>query len=252
MRASLVPLRRAVGPILFAVAVLVAPAAHAQSNCEEKAGPGLSVKSPRELTANPSKPTLTIPLKGKTDASRDVRLPVNGDKTVGKTARAASAEIIEAPSLKDDPIDADVSVAAAPTQAGRSVTVYACVTNSDLLQAGKYEGLVEVTGTRIEPFSYAIVVTQRYPFWIPAGILAVLWLGILLAEVFRKKTPTGSKGNFIVAALAAFLLAGTYFGQYVYNDTWGDNLGEQITALLAAGGTAVAAARAAATKFAAS
>jgi hypothetical protein len=240
---------RALAGLALAVALVAAPDAVAKSRpCVEKQGPAPQRDvTLRELESSVSKPTLTLALKGKTERENEVRLPVKGGESIGKTARAASVEMIEKPVSKTDDLDAMITVAAAPTQRGRSVTVSACVTNAGKLQAGQFKGLVEVSGTRFKEFQYAIVVTQRYTFWFPVSILAFLFLVVVISEVFRSATEGWSWVP--VAFIAGLLLVVTYFGQYVYNDTWGDNLFEQISALLAAAATAVATARATATKF---
>lgn len=217
--------------------------------CKETPGPtpqrNLSL---RELQASTTKPTLTVAVKGRSERNGDVRLTVKDGKSVGTTPRAASAEIIEKPMANNEELDATLSVAAAPTQRGRSVTVYLCATDV-ARQAGKFEGIVEVSGTRFKEFQYAVVVTQRYPLWIPVVILAVFFILVVVTELFRDATKIWSA--LPAAVVAGLFLVGTYYGQYHYNDTWGDNFFEQVIALITAATGAIAAARATATRLAA-
>jgi hypothetical protein len=100
----------------------------------------------------------------------------------------------------------------------------ACISKKGDWEAGTYEGTVQVYGPRFTEFSYPLVVTSKWPVWVP---LAIIVLVVFLA----------------VAAGAV-----TCFAQYDSADTWGDNPETQLAGLAVAVITAAAAGRAASMK----
>jgi hypothetical protein len=231
--------------------VLAAPAqAQAQTDgkCAEEKGPPpqTSVKNLRELEANAGRPTFKVPMDSSETASDDISLPVKGGQRIGQTPRAASARV-QQPRKNERRLKADVRVSAEPTELGTGVIVYACLSNKRTWEAGTYEGTIDVYGTRFAAFSYPLVVTTKWPAYVPLAIIVVVLLVFLFFEVRRKET--GAKGTGIYVVIGVVAGAVTYFAQYDTVETWGDSPGTQLAGLAVAVVTAAAAGRAAAEKF---
>jgi hypothetical protein len=242
---------RLLGWIVGAVLTLLlaAPAqALSKDKCSETKGPPpqASVKNLRELEANTGRPTFKVPLDSGATASDDITLPVKGRKKIGKTARAASARV-DQPRRNERRLKADIRVSAQPTDLGTGVVIFACISNKSSREAGTYEGTIDVYGPRFNAFSYPIVVTTKWPVWVPLAIIITVLVVFLFFEVRRKETGAKGSGIYLVIALAAGAI--TYFAQYDSAETWGDAPGAQLSGLAVAVVTAAAAGRAAAKKF---
>ena len=236
------------GGLCCVVVLGFATDALAKDQCTEVKGPipSANAKKLKELAPNPQRPSLTMPLDSGDSASDDIALPVKGKKRIGLSKAAASADF-EKPRMGDHPLRANVRVAAAPTALGTGVRVYACISNKRQWEAGTFTGSVTVYGPRFSEFSYPLVVTSKWPVWVPVAIILSVLLIFGIMEALRQETGKAGTSIYFVIAIAAG--AATYFGQYDSVATWGDNPGAQLTGLAVAVVTAAAAGRGAAKKY---
>ena len=235
--------------VLVVAALGASPVQAAEQTCAEKDGASVpaSVKNPRELQANAKRANLSVALDGFESADGTVTLPVKDGRKVAKGPRdeAATAEIVDVPQRNQRDLDAEIDVSAVPGGGGTNVVVSACVTNSDAWQAGKFDGTIRVYGPRFTEFSYAMTVTQRWPYWLP---LLILFMVLAAFGVFEaRRAETGKRGTLLFLVIG-IIGGGAAFLQYLSSDTWGDDWTKQIPALAGAAILAAAAARAAAKK----
>jgi hypothetical protein len=235
-----------IGMVGVALALLGPAPALAQRQCEEDQGPTPGEGELRELGANAQRPTFTIPLDSGKEADDDITLPVREDQTIGFTPEAATARV-EVPRKEGRKLKADISVAAQPTELGSEVRVFACISNKEIWEAGTYEGTVQVYGPRLARSAYPLVVTTKWPIWVPLAVIVGVLAAFLAFEVARSET--GLKGDGVYLIIAVPAGAVTYFAQYNSIDTWGSEPETQLTGLAVAVVTAAAAGRAAAKKF---
>jgi hypothetical protein len=237
-----------IGGIALPLALLLTPQAQAQENCMEVPGPGppANVNRLAELQANAARATFTVPLDSSRAAQDDITLPVKGNENVGTSERDATARL-EPPRRNNRRLRADVRVAATPTELGTGIVVCASISNKGRWEAGTYAGTVQIYGPRFSEFSYPLVVTTKWPVFIPVGIILVVLLFFAVLEIIRQETGTAGNVIYLIIALGAGAL--TYFGQYNAVDTWGDKPEIQLAGLAVAVVTAGATGRAAAKKF---
>lgn len=183
-------------------------------------------------------------VKGRRVASTKLRKGEKPGVRRARRGRAVSAMVVDWPRTSSERLGAAVRVKATPNPLGNRVAVAVCVDrDGDRWSAGQYEGSISVYGTRLEEFTYPIVITSKWPPLIPILVLVAAILAFLLMAFatnsltfnFESKKWPASLLGLAIAVGAAGL---TYWGQYGKSPTWGDDPGAQITALALAGFTA--------------
>jgi hypothetical protein len=209
-----------------------------------------------ELAPNAARPTFNVELDYQTDGTDDITFSPKAGKRPGPDADVA-AEFTDAPRFNGHALKGDRFIAAHASKSGRSVVVYVCFENVPAYAAGRWEGTIAVFGPKLSDFTYAIVVTTKWPRWtawltILITILASLIVA-LLTEVLSK--PGDWKdwegwlkiGFTVVLALALGLVP--YWSVYGSNETWGSTPNSDVIALVSATFAAVIAGFATAKKL---
>ena len=231
-----------------AVSVLLlacAAPAFADATCNEVPGglPAGTAASRAQLQANPDRPTFDVGLGRDSSTNDDITLPPRRARQLGLSDRDVTAVLTGFPRKGSERFGGTVRVGAAPGATGRTVSIAACVKRTKTLGAGAYRGVVTVYGPRLEGFDYPIVVTEKWPAWIPIVILAGSILVFLVAAAVSGSLTFGLERRQRIATALGVLLAVaaaalTYWNVYAKNDTWGDDPGAQMLALAVAAFTA--------------
>ena len=198
-----------------------------------------------ELQPNAARPTFEVGLTDKPSGDDKIYFTPKGGRRIGHDAMLA-AEVTDPPRSGSQPLDGKLFVAAHGTPSGRTAVVEVCFKDHSPFKAGRYQGTIAVYGPKLTDFSYALVVTTKWPWWSAAGLIAIALLGFALIAVISDFSGSGKKkGNLTYWAGLVFgivigvvLGALTYFTIYNKNATWGDDPGTQITALAIATFTA--------------
>jgi hypothetical protein len=237
--------------------LLVAPAgAAAQDKCAAAANASPAPADATdlvELAPNANQPTFEVTLGDKKEVLDDeLRLGRKGSIRLGAVSTVA-ADLIDPPRAGTKRLQGNIQLAAVVNQSQTRVVTYACVTSTSRWDAGRYEGSLLLYGPNLQDFTYAFVVTTKWPWWTAIGVLVVsallflltaLWTGSLIYQ------SGGMRSNVIPTIVGVifsiFAVAPVYWSSYVNNATWGSDPGSQILGLGAAGLTAATAGLAAA------
>lgn len=197
-----------------------------------------------ELQPNAARPTFDVGLGDKSSSDDKISFTPKGGMRVGRKVDLA-ADMTDPPRSGTQPFRGNVFVAAHGTSSGRTAVLDVCIEDHSHWKAGRYQGTIVLYGPKFVDFSYALVVTSKWPWWTAAGIIGLVLLAFLVVtivtDVFSTKDLKTVGYWFGVAAgliVGIVLGALTYFTIYNGNDTWGDDPGTQITALAIASFTA--------------
>lgn len=191
-----------------------------------------------ELAPNAARPTFDVGLDYSTDGKDDISFPAKAGRRPGRDADVA-AEFIDAPRYKGHALKGDRSAAAHASKSGRSILLYACFDNIPHYAAGRWEGTVAIFGPELADFTYAIVVTTKWPRWTAWAVILVTIVGSLIVAILTGvlNTPKNWKdGLKIVFTLVIALVLGLlpYWSVYVSNETWGSTPPSDLIALASA------------------
>jgi hypothetical protein len=231
-------------------ACTITPLAHADSApCDE----GETVASAQEgksglveLDVVATRATFDVPLADNRSGEDDIRFPTKAGRRLAPGVNTVSAQLPQRPRNSSGALGGTYLVAARPDEAGKGVIVDVCVRDTEMFRAGQFSGTIDVFGPKIADFSYAIVITKKWPWWTAATVLGLAILAFVGGAALtgsltfnisgskgRKRAATGA-GVVVGAALAALV----YWGTYWKNPTWGSDPQAEITALFVAGFTA--------------
>ena len=150
-----------------------------------------------------------------------------------------AAEFTDAPRFNGHPLNGDRFIAAHASKSGRSVIVYVCFEHVPGYAAGRWEGTIAVFGPKLSDFTYAIVVTTKWPRWTAWLTILVTIAGSMIVAILTGvlKTPTDWRGGLrvfftLVVALALGLVP--YWSVYASNETWGSTPNSDLIALVSA------------------
>jgi hypothetical protein len=227
---------------------MVAPSAPAQEPAckeQETTEPAADdAKDLLELQPNTARPTFDVSLKDEASGGDEISFSPAGGKRVGRKADIG-AEVTDIPRAKSERLGGRLSVAAHANESGRRVVVEICLDEVPRFAAGRYEGTISVFGPRFADFNYALVITAKWPWWSAVAVIVVTVAGFLLVAsltgLLAFEMPKGWKSSAATAlggVVAAFLGGVTYWSIYAKNDTWGDEPGTHMTALVIASFTA--------------
>ena len=228
-----------------------------------------------ELQSNRARPTMAIALADKESAVDSITFSTKvlpqGRQTVPDNPRArTSAVLTEFPRQSAvAPFNGQVKTRATTAAGATVVRLRLCVVRGAPLKAGAFQGTARIYGPAVADFDYAVIITQKWPWYIAA---AILWYAGLLFLIAAWQTgsltfsrPDGDRttpragspprgvskiiatGTGIVIGFVA--MVPTFFGTYWNNATWGSDPGTQISGLATAGLTAAFAGLAAAHKL---
>lgn len=221
-----------------------------------------------ELQSNRARPTMAIALADK-ESSVDfitfsTKTSPQGRQTVPDRQPArTSAVLTEFPRQSAvAPFDGQVTTKATTAAGDTVVQLRLCVVRGAPLKAGAFQGTARIYGPAVADFDYAVIITQKWPWYIAAAILWYAGLLFLIAA-WQTKSLTfnrpgrdkASRGVSNVIATVTGTVIGlvamvpTFFGTYWNNATWGSDPGTQISGLATAGLTAAFAGLAAAHKL---
>jgi hypothetical protein len=191
-----------------------------------------------ELAPNPARPTFNVELDSQPDGTDDITFPPAAGRRPGTDADVA-AEFTDAPRFNGHPLKGDRFIAAHASKSGRSVLVYVCFENVPGFAAGRWEGTIAVFGPNLSDFTYAIVVTTKWPPWTAWLTILVTIIGSLIVAILTGvlNTPKDWKGGLkvvftLVVALALGLVP--YWSVYVSNETWGSTPNSDLIGLVSA------------------
>jgi hypothetical protein len=152
----------------------------------EKETQPASTTNPIELQANKARPTFDVGLADKSDGDDNIFFsPKAGERIDNRVA----AELLGSPRAGRHRFHGLISVAAHPSQSGRSVVVEACFEDVNHWSAGSYEGTIRVYGPQIADFSYALVVTTKWPFWVALVVIGATLVFSVLVFLFLPQVP---------------------------------------------------------------
>lgn len=197
-----------------------------------------------ELDGNPARSTLQLDLADDSEGEEDInfvpkngRRPSSGNDTV-------SADFFDKPRSSSGRLDATLAVAAHPSESGRDVVVDACIGGVSDFTAGTFTGAIEVFGPGLADFTYPIVVTKKWPWWVAALVLVASIVGFAAIALLTDSLTFGLSGknkwlgSIVGLTVGAALGALVFWGTYWKNPTWGDDPEGQLVALFIAGFTA--------------
>ena len=228
-----------------------------------------------ELQSNRARPTMAIALADKESAvdfiTFSTKFSPQGRQTVPDRQPArTSAVLTEFPRQSAvAPFDGQVNTKATTAAGATVVQLKVCVVRGAPLKAGAFQGTARIYGPAVADFDYAVIITQKWPWYIAAAILWYAGLLFLIAAwqtnslTFNRpyrdpKTPAGGSPHRGVSKVIATVtgtiiglvaMVPTFFGTYWNNATWGSDPGTQISGLATAGLTAAFAGLAAAHKL---
>ncbi|HEY7604365.1 MAG TPA: hypothetical protein VH760_08875 [Gaiellaceae bacterium] len=190
------------------------------------------------LQSNAARPTFDIALADKSDGDDQITFTPTGGMDLGRTADVA-AELTDFPRRSTHRLHGLVSVAAHPSKSGERVVVEACLENVRNWDAGQYKGTVSVYGPTIADFSYAVVITSKWPWWVAVAVIGATVIFSLLIVVLLGPKPSRKPWKWALSVgigfvVGVFLAALSYWSVYVTNDTWGEDPQAQIVALVMA------------------
>lgn len=207
-----------------------------------------NAKNLLELQPNAARPTFDIELGYATSGSDGISFVPKAGKRPGQRAKVA-AEFTDAPRFEGQRLGGDQFVAAEASESGRRIFLQACFESVPQYAAGRYAGTLAIYGPKIADFTYAIVVTTKWPRWtalLTIGLVFFFAIGVafftdVLTFPERKKGTTSKgerwKGYVKVAFAAVFagvLAALSYWSVYASNETWGSDPPSDLTALASA------------------
>src|SRR5262249_61468622 len=102
----------------------------------------------------------------------EISFALQAGKDVGRKANVA-AEVTDLPRLNNHRLGGKVFVAAHPSESGRRVVVEVCLADVSNWDAGRFQGTIAVYGPKLADFTYAIVVTTKWPWWVAVGAIAL-------------------------------------------------------------------------------
>jgi len=198
-----------------------------------------------ELQPNAARPTFDVKLDYNTSGEDDISFAPQGGRRVEAPVDVA-AEFTDAPRYKGDRLKGAAFIAAHASESGRRVIVDACFENVPQYAAGRYEGTVALFGPKFADFTYAIVITTKWPRWtawltILITVVAALVIGIATGTFQRPAQWKDWKGWLRVGiglVLAVALGGFAYWSVYASNETWGSTPPSDLTALVTASFTA--------------
>jgi hypothetical protein len=242
-------MRNGIALFLAVVTLLMAPAGALAKACsKETPGPFPDPKAAAELQSA-DRAALALRLGDKVMGQDEIGFPVKGGTNLGHSVTGASAQVTNWPRKNGERLNARIHVSAQPFGTGNRVRLVACVDSKGTFTAGTYTGTVTVWGPQLREFSYPISVTEKWPWWVPALLIAAV-AAVFVVLLWTQPVAPGPHvplvENVICAAVAIGAAALTYWTVYESNDTWGENPGSDITALVAGAaasavaGTAVA------------
>lgn len=222
-----------------------------------------------ELQSNRARPTMAIALADKESAVDSITFSTKfspaGRQTVPDRQPArTSAVLTEFPRQSAvAPFDGQVKTKATTAAGATVVRLTLCVVRGAPLRAGAFQGTARIYGPAVADFDYAVIITQKWPWYIAA---AILWYAGLLFLIAAWQTnsltfnrPSGGRATHrgvskVIATVTGTVIGliamvPTFFGTYWNNATWGSDPGTQISGLATAGLTAAFAGLAAAHKL---
>lgn len=224
------------------VGALDATVAHGQTPpCKEaeKTQPAAeNAQNPIELAPNAARPTFDVELDDHTDGKDDISFPPKAGRRPGSDADVA-AEFTDAPRYKGHGLKGDRFIAAHASKSGRSIVLYVCFEKIPEYAAGRWEGTVAIFGPELSDFTYAIVVTTKWPRWTAWVTILLTIVGSLIVAIITGvlKSPTGFKDWLkIIFTLVLALVLGLlpYWSVYSSNETWGSTPPSDLIALVSA------------------
>jgi hypothetical protein len=215
-----------------------------------------------ELQSNRARPSMVIALADTQSHVDMIGFSTKGRQTVPDKPRTRTSVVLtEAPRrAAAERFDGQLE-ARAETLAGATIVVLkVCVTRGEKLRAGAFQGTARIYGPRVADFDYAVIITEKWPWYIAAGILWYAGLLFVVAAWWtqsltfsRADTPARGIGKHLATAMGAVIgfaaMVPTFFGTYWNNATWGSDPGTQLSGLATAGLTAAFAGLAAAHKL---
>jgi hypothetical protein len=212
--------------------------------CRERKFPARSLtdkKKAIELRPYRSPPTFVLALADRQTTHGYVSLTPKGGRVLRDRV---SAQVIERPRQGSTPIAAFIRVAAVPNAGGSIITLRACIERRKLLRAGTYQGTVRIYGPRIGQLDYPLIITEKWPWWIAAVLMALAGGSfVFLALATRSLTFSGTGWRTAGVSILGLLIGlgamvPSFFGAYWTNNTWGADPATNITGLVTAGFTA--------------
>jgi hypothetical protein len=210
-----------------------------------------------ELQTNAKRPTFVIKLDYASSGTDWISFVPKGGKRPGRNADVA-AEFTDALSFEGERLGGVQRIAAHANKSGRWIVVEACIRDIPDRTAGRYEGTISVFGPPISDFTYAIVVTTKWPRWAAIVTMFATVLLALAIAVYTDQISVSRQGfrNWktyirvpVTVVIALVLAAIPYWSVYENNETWGAALGADLTALVTATFGATVAGIAAANRF---
>ncbi|MGE5273985.1 MAG: hypothetical protein ACM3QU_09560 [Verrucomicrobiota bacterium] len=188
-----------------------------------------------ELQSNAARPTFDIGLADKANGDDQITFSPKGGEHVGRTTDVA-AELTDYPRRSTHRLNGRIFVAAHPSKSGERVVVEACLENVRNWDAGQYKGTVAVYGPTVADFTYALVVTSKWPWWVAVGVIGATILFSAVLFFLLGTRPTAGFWKWLLASLLGLIVGGllaalSYWSVYVTNDTWGEDPQAQIVAL---------------------
>jgi hypothetical protein len=207
-----------------------------------------NAKNLLDLQPNAARPTFDVELGYATSGNDEISFVPKGSKRPGQQADVA-AEFTDAPRFSGQRLGGDKFIAAHASESGRRIVLEACFENVSQYAAGRYTGTVSVYGPKIADFTYAIVVTTKWPRWTALLTIGLTILGSFVvafssgALTFPKRKRGATNGDdrfkgYLKLAFAVVLAIGlailSYWSVYASNETWGSTPPSDITALVGA------------------
>jgi hypothetical protein len=191
-----------------------------------------------ELAPNAARPTFDVELDYHAEGKDDISFLPKAGRRPGTDADVA-AEFTDAPRYKGDRLKGDRFISAHASKSGRSIVLYVCFEKIPGYAAGRWEGTVAIFGPKLSDFTYAIVVTTKWPRWTAAVTILFTIIGSLIVAVITGvlNRPASWRGWLkIVFTLGLALALGLlpYWSVYASNETWGSTPPSDLIALVSA------------------
>jgi hypothetical protein len=194
-----------------------------------------------ELQPNSLRPTFDVALDYHTDGEDDISFPPKAGKRPGSEADVA-AEFTDPPRYKGHGLKGDRFIAAHASKSGRRIVLYVCFDKIPQYAAGRYEGTIDIFGPKLADFTYAIVVTTKWPRWTAwAAILVTIVVSLIVAIVRGILDGPSNRRDWkgwlrlpVAVGLALILGLLPYWSVYGSNETWGSTPPSDLTALVTA------------------
>jgi hypothetical protein len=224
--------------------------------CKDDKGAAAGPKAKRlaRLQPNTSRPTMALQLDDKLSGGDDIFFQSRGRRVVargGNLKKQVTARMLASLRKGNERLDATVDLAAGRGPTWDRVRLKVCIREKDPFTAGTYQGTVLIVGPTLAEFSYPVVVTSKWPAWVPLAILLLVVIAFMVFTWGASDPPGKTKASAnVVYAVVALAAAGlTYWSVYVKNATWGEDPAAQVPALVAAALTGAVAAQQAAAKW---